>query len=269
MAYDFPASPTEGQLYTPPGGQTYQSQGGRWIITNTGISALPIGVVIPYAGAAAPAGWLLCFGQNVSRTTYAGLFAAIGTAHGAGDGSTTFGLPDLRGRVVAGKDDMGGTSANRITLSLNGDILGAAGGAETHTITEAQLPAHAHHTQALGCSVGTESADHAHQTYAWSGYIEVDHTHLFSGQQGANRAAGSGQVINNLHNSNAGNEDASTSGVSANHRHLQDSWSGGRNVAHTHAVTKPAQWTDNAGSGTAINIVQPTMTLNQIIYAGA
>jgi microcystin-dependent protein len=90
------------------------------------------GVVEAFAGATAPAGSLLCFGQAISRTAYAGLFAALSTTHGVGDGSTTFNLPDLRGRVVAGQDDMGGTSANRLTTAvLNGDTLGAAGGSET------------------------------------------------------------------------------------------------------------------------------------------
>lgn len=110
---------------------------------------VPSGAVSPYAGASEPTGWLFCRGQTISRTTYAALFAAIGTTYGAGDGSTTFTLPDLRGRVVAGQDDMGGTSANRLTgLSggVDGDVLGAAGGAETHTLTEAQLAAHRHLT---------------------------------------------------------------------------------------------------------------------------
>lgn len=117
----------------------------------TGIStfAMPSGAVMPYAGASEPSGWLLCFGQAVSRTTYAALFAVVGTTYGAGDGSTTFNLPDLRGRVVAGQDDMGGTSANRLTNQsggVDGDVLGAAGGAETHTLTTAQMPAHTHTT---------------------------------------------------------------------------------------------------------------------------
>lgn len=107
----------------------------------------PPGLVVPYAGPSAPAGWLLCYGQAVSRTTYAALFAAISTTYGAGDTSTTFNLPDLRGRVVAGQDDMGGTSANRLTNQsggLDGDTLGDTGGSETHTLTEAQLAAHDH-----------------------------------------------------------------------------------------------------------------------------
>jgi len=108
----------------------------------------PTGVVLPFAGATAPSGWLLCFGQTVSRTTYADLFGVLGTTYGAGDGSTTFVLPDLRGRVAGGKDNMGGTAASRLTTGgsgVNGATLGAAGGAETHTLTNAQLP-----NQAIG-----------------------------------------------------------------------------------------------------------------------
>jgi microcystin-dependent protein len=78
------------------------------------------GTVLDFAGAVAPAGWLLCDGSSVSRTTYANLFAVIGTTHGSGDGSTTFGLPDGRGRVIAGKGDMGGTPAARLNVNLNG-----------------------------------------------------------------------------------------------------------------------------------------------------
>jgi len=110
-------------------------------------AAFVAGMVMPYAGSAAPSGWLLAYGQDVSRTTYSGLFSAIGTTYGSGDGSTTFTLPDLRGRTVAGQDNMGGTSADRLTNQtggLNGDTLGATGGSETHTLTEAQLPAHSH-----------------------------------------------------------------------------------------------------------------------------
>src|SRR5690606_12877743 len=91
-------------------------------------SGVPIGTVADFAGTSAPAGWLLCYGQAVSRTTYAALFAVLGTTYGAGNGSSTFNLPDCRGRVVAGKDNMGGASANRLTGQsggLNGDNLGA------------------------------------------------------------------------------------------------------------------------------------------------
>lgn len=121
---------------------------GRFTDSGFSTSTLtPVGAVMDYAGATAPSGWLLSYGQAVSRTTYSALFTAIGTTYGVGDGSTTFNLPDLRGRVVAGQDDMGGSSANRLTDQsggLNGDTLADTGGAETHTLTTTEMPAHTH-----------------------------------------------------------------------------------------------------------------------------
>jgi microcystin-dependent protein len=107
-------------------------------------TGVPVGSIMPYAGASAPSTWLFCYGQAVSRTTYADLFTALSTTYGTGDGSTTFNLPDLRGRVIAGKDNMGGSSADRLTNQsggVDGDTLGATGGSETHTLTTAQVPA--------------------------------------------------------------------------------------------------------------------------------
>lgn len=114
-----------------------------------------IGSMTPYAGFDVPTGWLLCYGQAVSRTTYALLFATIGIAYGAGDSSTTFNLPDKRGRVSVGKDDMGGSPANRVTVAISGisgTTLGAAGGdehAQADTLAAATTvnvanPAHSH-----------------------------------------------------------------------------------------------------------------------------
>ena len=119
-------------------------------ITDTRVQAVPrelAGVIKDYAGLEAPEGYLLCYGQAISRTTYSRLFSAIGTTYGVGDGSTTFNIPDARGRVIAGKDNMGGSSANRLTNQsggLNGDTLGAVGGAETHTLATTEIPAHSH-----------------------------------------------------------------------------------------------------------------------------
>ena len=78
--------------------------------TAGGFEIMPSGSIIAFGGAAAPdAGWLLCAGADISRTTYARLFAVIGTAYGTGDGSSTFGLPDLRDRVLLGKGSNNGT----------------------------------------------------------------------------------------------------------------------------------------------------------------
>ncbi len=91
------------------------------------------GELTPFAGSLAPAGSLFCYGQAISRTDYAGLFAAIGTAHGGGDGSTTFNVPDLRGRSPFGLDNMGGSNANRLSSVLASTTLGAAGGQQTES----------------------------------------------------------------------------------------------------------------------------------------
>ena len=102
---------------------------------------LPAGLIFGFAGAEAdiPAFTLLCDNTAVSRTEYANLFARIGTAWGVGDGSTTFNLPDYRGRVIVGADNMGGSSANVITDAA-ADSIGGEGGVETHALSQAELP---------------------------------------------------------------------------------------------------------------------------------
>lgn len=96
--------------------------------------AMPAGTVMPYAGASAPTGYLLCDGSAVSRSTYSALYAIIGTTYGAGDGSTTFNLPNLKGKTIVGYN----------SAETEFDALGETGGAKTHTLTEAQIPSHTH-----------------------------------------------------------------------------------------------------------------------------
>lgn len=136
-----------GGIYTAQYTTALDGGSGAWLLMNPTLPLIPPGSMMDYAGTTAPGGWLLCYGQAISRTTFAALFAALSTTYGVGDGSTTFNVPDARGRVIAGKDDMGGTSADRLTNQsggVNGDTLGGTGGAETHTLTTAQLAAHSH-----------------------------------------------------------------------------------------------------------------------------
>jgi microcystin-dependent protein len=114
---------------------------------------MPPGAIVSYAGAAAPAGWLLCDGAAVSRTTHADLFAAIGIAYGEGDASTTFNLPNLKGRIPAGRD----------SSQAEFDTLGETGGAKTVQLTAAQLAAHSHvvNSHSHGGATGAVG-DHTH-----------------------------------------------------------------------------------------------------------
>lgn len=165
---------------------------------------VPTGTVLDFAGASAPTGYLLCYGQEVSRTTYSALFTVLGTLYGAGDSSTTFNLPDCRGRVVAGQDDMGGTSANRLTgLSggVDGDTLGAAGGAESHTLTEAQLAAHNHTATDAGHTHAQPSDTNGYFAYDTSGAIAAFSTGGASYQFTAPTTTGSGTAAITVGNS--------------------------------------------------------------------
>jgi len=94
----------------------------------------PTGVVLPFAGGSIPTGWLLCTGGAVSRTTYANLFAVISTTYGVGDGSTTFNVPDMQGRVPAGVN-----TGDANFVSLNTKV-----GSATHTLTSGEMPSHTH-----------------------------------------------------------------------------------------------------------------------------
>lgn len=102
--------------------------------------AVPPGTVVAYAGSAAPSGWLVCHGAAISRTTYAALFAAIGTAFGAGDGTTTFNLPDLRGEFVRGWDAGRGVDAGRVF----GSAQASQNLSHTHTAITDTAGGHSH-----------------------------------------------------------------------------------------------------------------------------
>lgn len=137
--------------------------------------AVPLGCPQIYFGSTAPAGHVLCYGQALSRTTYSALFAILGTTYGAGDGSTTFNIPDMRGFVPAGKDNMGGTAANRITTAvsgLDGTTLGATGGDQrmqnhVHNNTVSETP-HAHDANCVYGAAGNNPSGGA-VTYETSG----------------------------------------------------------------------------------------------------
>ncbi len=107
---------------------------------------IPLAGGLPFFGSTAPnSSFVFPYGQAISRSIYSTLFSLLSTTYGSGDGSTTFNVPDLRGNILAGKDDMGGSAANRITnvgSGIVGTALGAMGGSQNKTIVTANLPAY-------------------------------------------------------------------------------------------------------------------------------
>lgn len=115
-------------------------------------SACPVGSVMPFAGSSSPdSTWLICDGSALSRTLYPTLFALIGTTYGVGDGSTTFNIPNMKGRVPVGLD----------STDTDFDSLGETGGAKTHSLTEAELASHSHSNSLTNSTVA--HSGHAHE----------------------------------------------------------------------------------------------------------
>lgn len=138
--------------------------------TTLGVTIIPSGTVEMYAGSSVPTGWLECDGTAVSRSTYADLFTAIGTTWGSGDGSTTFNLPDLRGRAPIGAGTGSGLTAR---------TLGTTGGAESHTLTTSEMPNHSHQVVTKSNATGFGAAGASARANAVSdGTVDTNQTGL-------------------------------------------------------------------------------------------
>lgn len=164
------------------------------ITDSSGGNLIPTGMVQMYTASTAPSGWLLCNGTAVSRTTYANLFAICSTTFGSGNGSTTFNVPDFRGRLPIGA----GTGTG-LTNRTNGTNYGA----ETVSLSSSNVPT---------LTTGTNSATHTHDCRKSGGNIYSDGIYGFS-------AVGGGYKGSLIIQGNDGGTNASTSGISANHTH--------------------------------------------------
>ena len=187
---------------------------------------VPVGGSLDWNGENEPEGWMFEDGRAISRTTYPALFAVIGTKFGAGNGSTTFNIPDSCGRVSAGLN----RGKGRLTAKaggVDGDVLGAVGGTERHKLTAEQLPPHSH-------NVNIETTE------------DGDHTHNYTISKARDWDSAAGDWIGQ-----GGNALVRT-GTERIH------WSG----RHKHRLNGV---TDNSGSGQDHNNVQPTIIKNKII----
>lgn len=133
------ATINDGETYEVPTGSVIGFDGstipeGYEEVQDTFGSGIPTGSIIQFAGQTAPAGFLICDGSAISRNNYSDLFTTIGTTYGAGDESTTFNLPNLKGKVPVGYD----------STQTEFDTLGETGGEKTHTLTIDEIPSHNH-----------------------------------------------------------------------------------------------------------------------------
>lgn len=229
------------------------------------IRALPIGTSLEFSGTSLPPGFLWEDGANVSRTTYAALFSAIGTTYGAGNGSTTFAVPDSRGRVAVGRDNMGGTSAGRVTGVLGSHTLGAAGGdqwlhAHGHGLND---PGHAHSVGDPGHGHSIADPGHAHAV------ADPGHAHGMFDQAGTYGPNGNGARYAAVTiNSNIGPKgtDAAGTGISI-HAALTGIGIFGAGTGIWIGASGTGQTIQAAGAGGSQNI-QPSIIKNKIIYTG-
>jgi|SRR6185295_7318463 len=221
------------------------------LITTTGSAAIvPSGTVLDFAGPTAPSGWTECDGSAVSRTTFASLFAAIGTTWGSGNGTTTFNVPDLRRRTCVGR---GGSSSGTL-----GNTLGSVGGEEDHVLSVGELAAHNHgvsdpghnHTQNAHTHTVTDpghahsQASHAHSTAMSTGGTG-DGNVSFSGRNGSNTSLGTNAMSPTINSNTTGISNANATAT---------------NNSNTTGIT-----TNNNGSGTGHNTIQPSAVMIKII----
>jgi microcystin-dependent protein len=188
---------------------------------------LPTGAVMPFAGLAEPTGWLLCNGQAVSRTEYTALFDAIGTTFGVGDGSSTFNVPDLGGRVAVGVD--------ADDSSFN--AIGETGGEKAHTLTANEMPSHSHTINQSPHGHGVNDPGHSHNLRGHNAY---------QGPSAGSNEDGSGAEWAANFETRGGGVTGSGTGIS---------------IQGSNANISIA----NAGSGQAHNNLPPYMALNYII----
>lgn len=220
--------------------------------TITGGNLVPSASMTMWAGnpSSPPDGWLYCDGSAVSRATYATLFATIGTAFGSGDGSTTFNIPDMRGRVAAGYDS--GNATGRLTDSESGgcdaSAMGNSGGEQAHVLITAELASHDHALTDPGHNHSHSDPGHSH------GITDPTHEHTTPG--GNANVYGSGGIGTDAYPpAGPTATSAAATGISVN-----NATTGITNVSNTTGITIA-----DAGSGQAHNNVQPTLIIGFII----
>jgi microcystin-dependent protein len=199
-------------------------------ISSGGSLVMPTGAILEYGGLSAPTGWLLCNGDAVSRTTFAALFAVIGTTYGVGNGSSTFNVPNRINRFGVGAGGLyarGSTGGAATETTSTAGAHSHGGATAGHTLTEAQMPSHSH------------------------GVIDPGHTHAIAGDRSS--ATGSGDITSPLAPvyNNTSQSTSSTTGISIS--------STGGNQAHSHTINS------DGNHNHTVSTISPYVASNYII----
>jgi microcystin-dependent protein len=216
------------------------------------------GEIKMFAGISAPTNWLFCNGSAISRTTYANLFAVVGTTFGAGDGSTTFNLPDFRGRAPIGAGQGSG---------LTNRALGTQAGAETHILSSTEMPVHTHVQNAHNHVQNSHNHSqdwHNHAQDAHNhGQLEHSHGIKFSDLT----YAGGGGTVHNLQSHPGGTGQAASTPTTASCLAATATNQGvvATNQATTATNQAATATNQNAGGDAAHNNMQPSLAINFII----
>jgi len=221
-------------------------------------TSLPPGVMMSFAGSSAPTQWLLCDGNEVSRTTYSDLFAIIGTTYGSGDGSTTFNLPNRKGKVGVGVD----------TGQSEFDTLGKTGGEKTHTLSSGEMPVHTHIQNSHNHSQNSHNHSQDSHTHTQNSHNHSQNSHA---HQLATEGDSSGSYFS-LNGTGSGNRSLSgptnrcaPATATNNATTATNQSTTATNNATTATNNATTATNQNAGGGAAHNNLSPYITVNYII----
>lgn len=256
----------------------FEPSGAVFVVGNQSASSFPAGFIAPYCGPVTshagavpssatsgepPRGWLWCAGQSVNKADYAALFAAIGTTYNTGgEANTVFRVPDFRGRIPVGLDNMGGSDAGRLSSA---NTLATTGGAETHSTVIAHThttPSHSH--SGSGLSVSSHTHDLSNHTHSGTTSTDGSHTHTEDGYDGSSAAQAGASFVAGLV--------GTVTGSGGSHSHTMTTGGPSNNTSGSASpsisgstATDGSGTSGSTGTGSTVNHMPPFVSVHWLV----